>query len=108
MRALLVSVALVLLGCGERPQQPADDFGAAAIARAAVQAMDLCSKAGFDDVYSCADAPVTQTRRAALSVQEMERTYSRVCAQDLGAERCNAMLMSALASAAALQSAPTR
>lgn len=96
MRTLIIfAAAVALCGCGEQPKETTADFGAAKAARIAVDAESACDAAGFADLASCADASGQDARRRAKVALSMAATYTRLCAAELGRDRCDDMLMSA-------------
>ena len=104
--AIILSFAM-LCGCDAARQISGDDFGAANAARAIVTAQDECSEAGYEDLPTCSEAPretANKVRRAALTAIEVERMYSTHCAEAIGSQKCNDMLMSAYVSAQSRQS----
>jgi hypothetical protein len=104
--ALILSFSL-LCGCDAARQIAGDDFGAANAARAIASAQDECTAAGYEDLPTCSEAPretASKVRRAALTAIEVERMYSTHCAEAIGSQKCNDMLMSAYFSAQSRQS----
>ena len=108
--ALILSFAM-LCGCDAARQISGDDFGAANAARAMASAQDQCSEAGYEDLASCAEAPretAAAVRLAALTAQEAERMFRTYCGEEIGAQKCGDMLMSAYVSAQSRQSSIQR
>lgn len=58
----------------------------------------VCIEAGYEDLDACANAPretAAKARLAVLTAREAEQSYRKYCAEDLGTQRCDDMLMSA-------------
>jgi hypothetical protein len=95
MRTLtVIAAALTLCACGESAGDK-PDFGAAMVARAAVKADRACAAAGFETLEDCADAPSKEVRLLAKTALDAQNTYNRLCAADLGRDRCDDMLQMA-------------
>lgn len=95
---IALSFAVLLCGCMPPHEGSADDFGAGQAAKALAQAQALCLKGGYEDLPACAQAPPETARAlrlAALTALDMEQTFRRLCADDLGSQKCDDMLMSA-------------
>lgn len=104
MALVLLSCSTLLGGCEAGRQEAAPDFGAAHVARSMAAAEAICVEAGYEDLDACATAPretAAKARLSILSARALEQSYRKYCAVDLGAQRCDDMLMSAYLSAQA-------
>lgn len=91
----LLACAMLLTACNGGPKGNTNDFGAAQTARSTVAADRICEAAGFEDLQSCADSPDRDTRLAAKIALDMTSDYRHLCADEIGRDRCDDMLMSA-------------
>jgi hypothetical protein len=84
---------LLLAGCIEHPTERVD-FGAANVVGYIIKAQTKCAAVGQPNIAECAELPRSSTgeRLAAMTAQDVYKTFQDCCYPDLGMSKCEALV----------------